>query len=680
MASRTQLTNILRVEENEDNLRYLVDQMKSGIGVIPFVGAGMSIPFGFPSWSGFLLDQAIRAGLQDEIQILISSGRYEEGAEELLKARGYLAFNDAIDNTFGTRRLGNIRLRGAVSILPQIAPGPVITTNFDHVLEEAFKHCGKEFQKIVTGVKPDLAAGALYQNRRFLLKIHGDSEESSERILTRQDYDDRYGSPVDLSRPLPTLLNQMLLSRPLLFVGCSLNQDRTVNVLGSVVRHTRSLVHYGILEQPAARDEFLKRAQFVSDHNIRPIWYPNGKHDWIEKILAYLVENGASESRPRIVKRVARDSAKKPAHHETNYTPLRLAQLYNFPPTLTGAGETIALIELAGGYSLRDLDIYFDALGLKRPRIDSVSVGGAKNSYAGDRSGANGQVMMNIEIAGAVAPGASIVVYFAPNTSAGFLKAIETAVADRTHRPSVILICWGGPESHSTTEYINAMDNAFQAAAAAKITICCAAGDNGSTDGVQDGRAHVDFPASSPHVLACGGTNLFALGDAIPRETVWNDGHFGSGGGISERFSKPSWQAGLKVPPSANPEAVVGRGLPDVAAHASPKSGYRLFFNGTWAVLSGTGAAASLWAGLIARINEGLGRRIGFINPLLYTRIGPAGFFREVVEGNNSMGSAPGYEAGSGWNPCCGWGVPDGAHLLSAFRLLEERSESAASR
>lgn len=83
---------------------------------------------------------------------------------------------------------------------------------------------------------------------------------------------------------------------------------------------------------------------------------------------------------------------------------------------------------------------------------------------------------------------------------------------------------------------------------------------------------------------------------------------------------------------------------------------------------------------VIARINEGLGSRIGFINPLLYTRIGPAGFFREVVEGNNSVGSAPGYNASSGWNPCCGWGAPDGAHLLSAFRLLEERSDSAASR
>jgi len=669
------------MEEDEDNLRYLVDQMKSGIGVIPFVGAGISIPFGFPSWSGFLLDQATRAGVQDQIQVLLSTGEYAEAAELLLRARGYQAFHDAIDNTFGTRRLADVRLHGAVSILPQIATGPVITTNFDHVLEEAFKQCAKEFQKIVTGVKPDLAAGALYQNRRFLLKIHGDSEESSERILTSQDYEDRYGSPVDLSRPLPTLLNQMLLSRPLLFIGCSLDQDRTVEVLGSVVRNIRSLVHYAILEQPAARDQFLKRAQFVSDHNIRPIWYPNGKHDWIEKILAYLVENGASESRPRIVKRAAaRGSAKKPAHRETSHTPLQLAQLYNFPRSLTGAGETIALIELAGGYSLRDLDTYFGALGLKRPRISSVSVYGAKNSYANDRWGVNGQVMMNIEIAGAVAPGASIVVYFAPNTQAGFLKAIETAVEDRTHQPSVISISWGGPESGFTTEFMNAMDRAFQAATAAKITVCCAAGDSGSTDGLQDGRAHVDFPASSPNVLACGGTDLFASGVAIPREVVWNDGQFGSGGGISEHFTKPSWQGGVKVPPSANPEAFAGRGLPDVAAHASPKCGYRLFFNGIWTVLSGTGAAASLWAGLVARINEGLGRPIGFINPLLYTRIGPAGFFREVVEGNNSVGSAPGYNAGPGWNPCCGWGSPDGAHLLSAFTLLEERSESASSR
>jgi len=680
MASRPQLTQVLRIEENEDNLRYLVEQMKSGIGVIPFVGAGISIPFGFPSWSGFLVDQAARAGVQDQIEALLSAGEYEKAAEVLLSARGYLAFHDAIDNTFGTRRLGRVRLHGAVTSLPQIAPGPVITTNFDHVLEEAFKQCGREFQKIVTGVKPDLAAGALYQNRRFLLKIHGDSEESSERILTRKDYEDRYGSPVDLSRPLPTLLNQMLLSRPLLFIGCSLNQDRTVDVLGSVVRNIRSLVHYAILEQPAARDQFLKRAQFVSDHNIRPIWYPNGKHEWIEKILAYLVENGASESRPKIVKRApAHDSAKK-AKRDVSHTPLELAQLYNAPRSLTGADQTVALIELAGGYNLRDLDTYFGALGLKRPRISSVSVDGAKNSYANDKFGVSGQVMMNIEIVGAVAPGASIVVYFAPNTEAGFVNAIVTAVRDRTHQPSVMLICWGGPESAFSAEVMKAMDDAFQAAAAAKITVCCAAGDNGSTDGVQDGRAHVDFPASSPHVLACGGTDLFASGAAIPREVVWNDGQFGSGGGISEHFAKPSWQADIKVPPSANPEAFAGRGLPDVAAHASPKSGYRLFFNGMWTVLSGTGAAASLWAGLIARINEGLGHRIGFINPLLYTRIGPAGFFREVSEGNNTVGSAPGYEAGPGWNPCCGWGTPDGSHLLSALRLLEQHPESADSR
>ena len=668
------------MEENQDNVSYLVEQMKSGIGVIPFVGAGLSIPFGFPSWSGFLLDQAAKGGVPDQIQALLAAGEYEQAAEVLLAARGYLAFHDAIDTTFGSRRLANMRLRGAVSLLPEIAPGPVITTNFDHVLEAAFKQCGKEFQKIVTGVKPDLAAGALYQNRRFLLKIHGDAEESSERILTRKDYEDRYGSPVELTRPLPTLLNQMLLSRPLLFIGCSLNQDRTVEVLGSVVRNIRSLVHYAILEQPAERDQFLKRAQFVSNHNIRPVWYPNGKHEFVEKILAYLEENGASESRPRIVKRPApKASAKKPANRQTSYTPLQLAELYNFPRSLTGEGETIALIELGGGYNLRDLDTYFGALGLKRPRISSVSVLGAKNSYANDRWGANGQVMMNVEIAGAVAPGASIVVYFAPNTQEGFLRAVETAVEDRTHSPSVLSISWGGPESGFTTELMNAMDHAFQDAAAANITVCCAAGDNGSTDGVQDGRVHVDFPASSPHVLACGGTNLLVTGSGSPHEVVWNDGQVGSGGGISEHFAKPSWQGSVRVPPSANHEAFAGRGLPDVAAHASPKYGYRLFFNGAWVILSGTGAAASLWAGLIARINQGLGRRIGFMNPLLYSRIGPAGFFREIVEGNNSVGSSPGYEAGPGWNPCCGWGAPDGAHLLSAFKLLEERKESAAS-
>ena len=237
----------------------------------------------------------------------------------------------------------------------------------------------------------------------------------------------------------------------------------------------------------------------------------------------------------------------------------------------------------------------------------------------------------------------------------------------------MISISWGGPEAIWHGQALEAMDGAFKSAAALGITVCCAAGDYGSRDGILDGRAHVDFPASSPHVLACGGTRLTSSAGIITKEVALNDGSVGgaSGGGISEHFPMPAWQSCVNVPRSLNPEALIGRALPDVAAHANPNAGYRLLVHGEWVVIGGTAAVAPLWAGLIARINQGLGRRVGYINPALYTRIGPAGVLREIVTANNSAGGVVGYQAGPGWNPCTGWGSPDGAHLLSAFKLLE---------
>ena len=107
-----------------------------------------------------------------------------------------------------------------------------------------------------------------------------------------------------------------------------------------------------------------------------------------------------------------------------------------------------------------------------------------------------------------------------------------------------------------------AFDSAAQDAAALGVTICAASGDNGSSDGVNDGANHVDFPASSPHILACGGTSLLSANGAIKSETVWNDGAQGGagGGGFSNQFPLPAWQASANIkPPSGG-----GRGVPDV--------------------------------------------------------------------------------------------------------------------
>jgi kumamolisin len=349
-----------------------------------------------------------------------------------------------------------------------------------------------------------------------------------------------------------------------------------------------------------------------------------------------------------------------------SYSPLQVAQFYDFPTSAKGHGQTIGIIELGGGYTQSDLDSYYRTLGISpAPSVSAVSVDGGKNLLTGDTSGPDTEVMLDIEVAGAVAPQAKIVVYFAPNTDAGFLDAINQAVGDKQNKPSVISISWGGPESTWTSQSLQSYNSALQAAAAVGVTVCLASGDNGSTDGVTDGLQHVDFPASSPYALACGGTHLTASGSTITAEIVWNDlpSNGATGGGISAMFPLPTWQAGAHVPPSANAGKFVGRGLPDVAGDADPGTGFQVGVDGTDTVVGGTSAVAPLWAGLIACMNSALKAPVGYFNPTLYQQIAAkAGTFRDITSGNNGS-----YKAGSGWDACTGWGSPNGAAILQAL-------------
>jgi kumamolisin len=350
--------------------------------------------------------------------------------------------------------------------------------------------------------------------------------------------------------------------------------------------------------------------------------------------------------------------AATPAAAPVSYTPTMIASIYGFPEG-TGAGQTIGIIELGGGTRAADLKTYFESLGMAPPSLVSVSVDHGRNHASGGANGPDGEVMLDIEVAGAVAPGAKLVAYFSPNTDAGFLDAVTTAIHDTTHKPSVISISWGGPESSWTAQAITAFDQAFQDAAALGVTVCVAAGDNGSGDGVTDGANHVDFPASSPHVLACGGTSLQASGNAISSETVWNDGANGGagGGGISTAFTTvPTWQSGLSAALTAGGSvALTGRGVPDVAGDADPETGYQVRVDGSNTVIGGTSAVAPLWAGLIARLNASRGTPLGFVNPLLY---GAPAAFNDIVSGNNGA-----YAAAKGWDACTGLGSPIGAAL-----------------
>ena len=335
-------------------------------------------------------------------------------------------------------------------------------------------------------------------------------------------------------------------------------------------------------------------------------------------------------------------------------------------PASNGQGQTIGIIELGGGYTQSDLNSYFSALGISpAPSVSAVSVDGAQNQPTGSTNGPDTEVMLDIEVAGSVAPGAKIVVYFAPNTDSGFLDAINQAVGDKQNNPSVISISWGGPESTWTSQSLQSYNSALEAASAVGVSVCIAAGDDGSTDGVTDGLQHVDFPASSPYALACGGTHLVGSGSTITDEVVWNDlpSDGATGGGVSATFPLPTWQAGANVPPSVNPGNFVGRGVPDVAGDADPGTGYQVEVDGTNIVVGGTSAVAPLWAGLIACFNSRLKTSVGYFNPTLYQQVAAeAGTFHDITSGNNGD-----YQAGPGWDACTGWGSPNGAAILQAL-------------
>jgi kumamolisin len=361
---------------------------------------------------------------------------------------------------------------------------------------------------------------------------------------------------------------------------------------------------------------------------------------------------------------VARAQFRRPrAQPAVTYTPIQVARLYSFPTAGTGTGQTIALIELGGGFSPSDLAKYFQGLAINSaPRVTAVGVAGGSNQPGGE---ADAEVMLDIEVAGAIAPGVSIVVYFAPNTDQGFYEAISQAAHDTTHKPTVMSISWGGPENSWSASSVDAMQSALEDAVSLGVSVTVAAGDSGSSDGESDGAPHVDFPASSPYALGCGGTSLTASGSVVSSEVVWNDtasGEGATGGGVSALFALPVWQQGLAVP--AAPGGGNGRGVPDVSGDADPMTGYQVLVDGKSEVIGGTSAVAPLWAGLIALCNQQLGQSLGDAHAALY-QIGERAF-RDITQGNNGT-----YRAAAGWDACSGLGSPSGAALLAALTALK---------
>ncbi len=512
-------------------------------------------------------------------------------------------------------------------------------------------------------------------------------------VLTSEELAERYGAdPADVD-----LVRQELASRGL--------------EVTAVHPATRRIKVAGTLADLASAFGTTLTQVSSPDHQGRPVThryrqgplYVPATLDGV--VLAVLGLDTRPEIRPHFRTRGAPGPAAAPG---TSYTPIQVAGIYGFPAGTTGAGQTIAVIELGGGFSQSDLDTYFGGLGITpAPSITAASVDGAANAPGSDPTGADVEVNLDIDVIGTVAPGAAQVVYFAPNNGdQGFVDAISDA-AQASPAPIAISISWGQSEDSWTAQGLSAMNEAMSDAAALGITVCAAAGDNGSTDGVNDGQQHVDFPASSPYALACGGTKLLAdpATGVVSSEVVWNElasNEGAGGGGVSDQFAVPSWQADAGVPDRAggtaggspadgshhrrhrsDEEAAAGgsgteasgpagsggtgRGVPDVAGNADPATGYQIYADGKAQVVGGTSAVAPLWSALIARLAQASGKRFGLIQPSLYTGVSPGADvpgFNDITEGDNGA-----YSAGPGWDACSGLGSPDGTALLNSLNV-----------
>ena len=386
------------------------------------------------------------------------------------------------------------------------------------------------------------------------------------------------------------------------------------------------------------------------------------------------------DDRPQAVRRLQPAATSSPGPEEAPFQPPQVAALYGFPPGRAD-GQRIALIEFGGGYTTGDLTGYFTGLGLPVPQVAEAGINGAANQPGTD---ADIEVLLDMEIAAAVAPGVSLVVYFAPPDDRGFIDAVTGALYDETHPVNVISISWGAAESWWTDQAREVLDGLFADAAALGVTVLCAAGDHGAAHTAHDGQVHADFPASSPHVLGCGGTSLTASGGAIASEVVWNNANgWATGGGVSAVFPVPVWQRSVTIPASLSKNQGPGRGVPDVAGHADTATGYLVRVHGQDVPAGGTSAVAPLYAGLVALLNTALGTPAGFLNPVLYQLAGTRSVFREITQGNNSVPDSsygpatPGYAAGPGWNACTGLGSLNGQRLLDALRQVWAGSPAA---
>jgi hypothetical protein len=468
------------------------------------------------------------------------------------------------------------------------------------------------------------------------------------QYLSREDFAARYGAdPKDLA-----LVADFARSHGLKVVETSIPR-RMVVASGTVAQMNSAFgVDLGTYQSPT--QTYRGREGYLS--------VPSNLADIVEGVFGL---DNRQMARP-LIAHAKVPAAAGGAQATVTLTPPVVAGLYGFPASPKASGQTIGILEFGGGYLTTDIEAFFSNLNLTAPTIVSVSVDGATNSPG--TSGSD-EVTMDIDVAGSVAQGARLAVYFAPWSEQGWVDSVTTAIHDATNKPSVLSISWGWPEFETisgltwSNAAINAVSQTFQDAATLGVTIFVASGDSGSGCGVADGKAHVLYPASDPGVTSCGGTTISNVSGSSFTQSTWTS----TGGGISDFFPLPYWQNFANIPASVN-DGHKGRGIPDVAGNADPNSGYQVVLDGVSGIgFGGTSAVAPMYAGLVALIEAALGPPLGYLNPNIYAFSGPY-VYVDVNDGaSNASGGALGYASGPGWDACTGFGSIVGNAMEAAL-------------
>lgn len=288
--------HILNTDQFRNNLHVFNELQQScqrGI-VIPFVGAGMSKSTGLPGWKEYMFALCDDAGLSpDAIRERVEiNGDYEGAMDEIVRRLTLNRFERDFERTFKTPD----DIAGAVTLLPKLFDCSIITTNYDRVLEQVYTNDGKAFSEKVTGRgRANAFFRAIPAGDRYLLKLHGNLDNASERVLNQAEYNEAYGNDGDIhfDRPLPKLLRRLFMSYSFLFLGCSLSVDRTILTFMRVAQleGQDSLPHhYAILASPTESAKRQAIDQRLADAHITPLWYPEGEHSLLEEILKLLLD------------------------------------------------------------------------------------------------------------------------------------------------------------------------------------------------------------------------------------------------------------------------------------------------------------------------------------------------------------------------------------------------------